>query len=139
MRLYDTARRAIVAALLALGATACSGDDGGGGAGPPLTPAPTNVDPGPNDTSNAPRTIQGTLRLAAGCAALETDTVRYALKFTDYRVGDESGAPVLIAQADDRVVARDGNVVVVTGDPGAAAPDACGTPFTVDSFNSVVG
>jgi len=124
--------------VLVLGATACGGDDSGAG-GPPLTPAPTDVDPGPNDTSNAPQTLQGTLRLAEGCIALETDAVRYALTFDGYALGTEGGTAVLTAQDDGRVVARDGNVVVVTGYAGTAPPDACGTPFDVESFNSVVG
>jgi hypothetical protein len=115
---------------------ACSGDDddGGGAAGP----APTDNDPGPNDTSDAPATIQGVARLdpATNCIVLETDTGRFALQFTGYELGDD-GAPAIVATDDGRTLAHDGDTVVVTG-RASGATDACGAVFTVESLNSVI-
>jgi hypothetical protein len=119
-----------------LGSTfaACGGDDDGGGS----APAPTNEDPGPNDTSDAPVTIQGTARLdpTAGCVVLEADNGRFALQFTGYELGDD-GAPAIVATDDGRVLAHEGDTVVVTG-RAATTPDPCGNGFVVESLNSVI-
>jgi hypothetical protein len=128
-----------VTALALVAVPACSGDDDTSAT--QFTPAPTDVDPGPNDTSNAPQTVQGTVRLdpATGCIALETETVRYALAFTDYAMTDDDGRPALEATVDGRVLAHDGDTLVVSGLPATDAPATdCGAPFTVDSLNSVL-
>ena len=74
----------VVTCVLAFTLAACGGDDDSGAG-----PAPTNQDPGPNDTTDAPVTIQGTARLdpTAGCIVLETSNGRFALQFTDYKLG----------------------------------------------------
>lgn len=117
---------------------ACSDD---GGSAPTYTAAPTDDDPGPNDTSDAPQTVQGVLRLdpATTCLTLETETGRLSLTFDGYSLGDDGGTPALIADVDDRVVAVDGDNVVLSGRPVAAeALNPCGDPFNVESFNSVL-
>lgn len=133
-------RLAAAAGVLALVAMpACSGDDDT--SAPQFTPAPTGIDPGPNDTSDAPQTVQGTVRLdpASGCIALETETVRYALTFTEYQMADDGGRPALVATVDGRVLAHDGDTLVVSGLPATDTPATdCGAPFTVDSLNSVL-
>jgi hypothetical protein len=123
-----------VAALAGL--AACGGDDDDDTA---TGPAPTANDPGPNDTSDAPATIQGVTRLdaATSCIVLETDAGPFALQFTDYLLGDDGGAPAIIATSDGRTLAHDGDTVVVTG-RASGATDACGTVFTVESLNSVI-
>jgi hypothetical protein len=132
----------IVLALLPVlaggGLVACGGDDDGDGA-PEPTPQPTVDDPGPNDTTGGPQTVQGTLQIdaATGCTALDTEAGRLALSFDGYSVGD-AGGPVLVADDDGRTVARAGDTVVVSGFPGDGPGDPCGRPFTVDSFNSVI-
>ena len=101
----------VVTCVLAFTLAACGGDDDSGAG-----PAPTNQDPGPNDTTDAPVTIQGTARLdpTAGCIVLETSNGRFALQFTDYELGND-GAPAIVATDDGRVLAHDGDTVVVTG------------------------
>jgi hypothetical protein len=113
-------------------AAGCGGDDDTAG------PQPTTEDPGPNDTSDAPVTIQGVARLdpTAGCIVLETDTGRFALEFADYELGSD-GAPAVVATEDGRVLAHDGDTVVVTGRAGTSA-NPCGSPFAVESLNSVI-
>jgi len=116
---------------------ACSADDSGA---PTYTAAPTGNDPGPNDTSDAPQTVQGVLRLdpATECLALETETGRLALVFDGYALADD-GTRALVAEVDDRVVAVDGDNVVLSGRTVAAeALNPCGDPFRVESFNSVL-
>ena len=122
----------VVTCVLAFTLAACGGDDDSGAG-----PAPTNQDPGPNDTTDAPVTIQGTARLdpTAGCIVLETSNGRFALQFTDYKLGDD-GAPAIVATDDGRVLAHDGDTVVVTG-RASTSPDPCGAGFTVESLNSV--
>ena len=123
----------VVTCVLAFTLAACGGDDDSGAG-----PAPTNQDPGPNDTTDAPVTIQGTARLdpTAGCIVLETSNGRFALQFTDYKLGDD-GAPAIVATDDGRVLAHDGDTVVVTG-RASTSPDPCGAGFTVESLNSVI-
>jgi hypothetical protein len=113
---------------------ACGGDDDA----PSTGPAPTDNDPGPNDTSDAPVTIQGAARLDAtnGCMVLETDNGRFALRFTDYELGND-GAPAIVATSDGRVLAHDGDTVVVTG-RASTVTDPCGAGFDVESLNSVI-
>jgi hypothetical protein len=125
---------AVVASVLAsVFAAGCGGDDDDSSG-----PQPTVEDPGPNDTSDAPVTIQGVARLdpTAGCIVLETDTGRFALEFVDYQLGDD-GAPAIVATEDGRVLARDGDTVVVTGRAGTT-PNSCGSGFAVESLNSVI-
>jgi hypothetical protein len=113
---------------------ACSGDDDSASTGP----APTNNDPGPNDTSDAPVTIQGTARLdpTTNCIVLETSNGLFALQFSDYELGND-GAPAIVATDDGRVLAHAGDTVVVTG-RASPAPDPCGSGFAVESLNSVI-
>jgi hypothetical protein len=122
----------VIACAFGFATVACSGDDDASG------PAPTNDDPGPNDTSDAPVTIQGTARLdpTANCIVLETANGRFALQFTDYELGND-GAPAIVATDDGRVLAHEGDTVVVTG-RASAAPDPCGSGFAVESLNSVI-
>jgi hypothetical protein len=126
-------RAGTVAGCLLLALGACSGDDDDGSG-----PDPTTEDPGPNDTSDAPVTIQGTARLdpAAGCIVLETENGRFALEFIDYALGDD-GAPAIVATEDNRVLAHEGDTVVVTG-RASTATNPCGAGFAVESLNSVI-
>ena len=73
-----------VCALALVTASACGGGDDDSTT--QFTPAPTGNDPGPNATSNAPQTVQGTVRLdaATGCIALETETVTLAIEHPAY-------------------------------------------------------
>jgi hypothetical protein len=106
-------------------------------------PAPTNNDPGPNDTSNGPVTIQGVVHLdpATGCITLKTDQGGdRGLAFSDYALGDVGG-PALVQLGPDRsrtLVAHDRDTLVVTGNDGGGTPAECGTPFTVQSLTSVI-
>jgi hypothetical protein len=126
----------------ALVVAACGGGDGGndGGNGTPDPgPNPTASDPGPNPTEDAPATVHGALTIDATneCFALATGDGALSLAFADYSLADRDG-PALVADDDGRVLARTGDELVVTGDFGAGAPDACGAPFTVESLNSVL-
>jgi hypothetical protein len=47
------------------------------------------------------------------------------------------GAPAIVATDDGRVLAHEGDTVVVTG-RASTAPDPCGSGFTVESLNSVI-
>lgn len=123
-------------------AAGCSGGDDSQGDAPQTTdpgPNSTGVDPGPNDTSGGPVTVQGTVRLASTstCIALETTDGRLSLAFTGYSLTDDAGRAALKADDDDRVLAHDGDQMVVTGNPTGAAADPCGDPFAVDSLNTV--
>lgn len=136
----------VVMAGLAVAALAwgCGGDGGSPDAatgtsalGPNPSPA---SDPGPNDTSDGPTTVQGVLRLdeASSCITLETDLGRLALAFGDYELARADGRPVLRATDDGRVLADESDEVVVTGRAGDAEPGPCGAPFAVESLNTVV-
>jgi hypothetical protein len=132
----------VVSVFLACALGAGCNDDNSQGDAPATTdpgPNPTGVDPGPNDTSGGPITVQGTVRLdgASPCIALETTDGRLSLAFTGYSLTDDAGRAALKADDDDRVLAHDGDQMVVTGNPTGAAPDPCGEPFAVDSLNTV--
>ncbi|GIU87409.1 MAG: hypothetical protein KatS3mg009_1924 [Acidimicrobiia bacterium] len=140
------ARAGVVIAGLAVAALAwgCGGDGGAPDAatdtsGPGPNPSPAS-DPGPNDTSDGPTTVQGVLRLdaASSCITLETDLGRLALSFTGYELAQADGRPVLRATDDGRVLADESDEVVVTGRAGEDAPGPCGAPFAVESLNTVV-
>jgi hypothetical protein len=122
--------------------TGCRGDDDATRDAPATTdpgPNSTGVDPGPNDTSSGPVTVQGTVRFDGGspCIALETTAGSLSLAFTGYSRTDDAGRAALKADDDDRVLAHDGDQMVVTGHPTGAAADSCGNPFAVDSLNTV--
>ena len=122
----------------------CSGDDDNSNATTDPGPNPTSDDPGPNDTSGGPMTVEGVVRFVAetGCVALETadspvvGDARLGLEFTDFALNDDGDA--LVANDDGRVLAHDGDTIVVTGRPGGDAPSDCGTAFTVESLNTVI-
>jgi hypothetical protein len=134
----------VLGALLLSMLAACSGDDDDSSATSDPGPNPTSNDPGPNDTSGGPLTVQGTVRFVAAdeCVALETpDTsivgeARLGLDLPDYSLNEDGDA--LVANDDGRVLAHDGDTIVITGRPGGDVPRDCGTAFTVESLNTVI-
>jgi hypothetical protein len=123
------------------------GDDGSDASdadvGPNPTPAvdpgpnPTTFDPGPNDTSRGPRTIQGTVALdaASDCVALETDSDRFDLRFTEYSLDEQSGDEALVDDSGT-AIAHTGDAMIVTGLPSGDAT-SCGRVWDVDSLVNV--
>ncbi|MET1003081.1 MAG: hypothetical protein ABWZ15_14835 [Acidimicrobiia bacterium] len=131
-----TRRTAVLLVIGVLTVTGCSGDDDSDDLGP----QPTNEDPGPNDTSTGPTTVQGVLTIGTDpeCLTLALPEGPVALDLDDYSIADDAGQPALVADDDGRVLAHSGDTLVVSGRADSAATDACGPVFTVESLNSVI-
>jgi hypothetical protein len=133
-----TRRIAVLLVIGVLTVTGCSGDDDDDSND--LGPQPTNEDPGPNDTSTGPTTVQGVLTIGTDpeCLTLALPEGPVALDVDGYSIADDAGQPALVADDDDRVLAHSGDTLVVSGRANSAATDACGPVFTVESLNSVI-
>ena len=112
----------------------CSGDDVDADPGP----QPTTDDPGPNDTSAGPTTVQGVLTIGDDCLTVALPEGPVALEMEGYSVGDDAGQPALVADDDGRVLAHSGDTLVVSGRADPATTDPCGSLFVVESLNSVI-
>ena len=88
--------------------TGCSGDDDDSD---DLGPQPTNEDPGPNDTSTGPTTVQGVLTIGTDpeCLTLALPEGPVGLDLDGYSIADDAGQPALVADDDGRVLAHSGD------------------------------